>query len=151
VIREYSAPDALPTLRLFARAVREVARQDYTPEQVEAWVGGSRPVVEWNERRLATRTIVCTLDGELAGFSDVSEDGYIDMLFVDPVFTRRGVASELLESHLTTVPGDLWTNASITARGFFSRHGFVVEASQEVALRGQTLTNYRMRLVRDVA
>jgi putative acetyltransferase len=148
VIRAYRADDAAATLQLFTRSVREVARRDYSAEQVAAWAPTDRPVLEWNARRLATNTVLCVVDDQLAGFSDVSPDGYIDMLFVDPAFTRRGVATSLLDSHLASVSADLWTNASITARGFFERHGFEVVSSQNVSVRGQTLTNYRMLLHR---
>jgi putative acetyltransferase len=148
VIRRYVPEDALATLLLFTRSVREIARRDYSLEQVMAWAPGTLEVIEWNERRLSTGTIVSELDGAIAGFSDVSADGYIDMMFVDPAYTRRGVASALLRSLLTEVPVPLWTNASITARGFFETHGFEVVEDQKVELRGQVLTNYRMRLER---
>lgn len=148
MIRTYVPEDALATLLLFTRSVREIARRDYSLEQVMAWAPGSLEVVEWNERRLSTGTVVCELDGAIAGFSDVSPDGYIDMMFVDPAFSRRGVASALLGRLLQDLPVPLWTNASITARGFFESHGFEVVEEQRVELRGQVLTNYRMRLER---
>ena len=140
MIRAYAADDALATLTVFTRAVREVARRDYSLEQVSAWAPDDLPVLEWNARRLAERTSVAILDDEVAGFISVADD-YVDMLFVHPLFTRRGVAAELLAS---AGDGPLWTNASITARGFFEQQGFTVEAEQRVELRGQTLTNYRM-------
>ena len=43
-----------------------------------------------------------------------------------------------------TVPA-LWTNASITARPFFERHGFVVVSEQHPVIRGVPMRNYRMR------
>jgi putative acetyltransferase len=148
ILRPYVIGDALATLVLFTRSVREIARRDYSLEQVMAWAPGSLEVIEWNERRLGTGTIVSEIDGAIAGFSDVSPDGYIDMMFVDPAYTRRGVASALLGHLLDEVTVALWTNASITARGFFEGHGFEVVEEQQVELRGQVLTNYRMRLER---
>lgn len=41
-------------------------------------------------------TIVATVDENLAGFSDVSATGYIDMLFVSLQFGRSGVATAFL-------------------------------------------------------
>jgi putative acetyltransferase len=38
----------------------------------------------------------------------------------------------------------LYTEASITARPVFERHGFHVIAAQEVPARGALLRNYRM-------
>ena len=37
------------------------------------------------------------------------------------------------------------TDASITARPFFEKHAFQVVRSQVMALRGQHLTNFRMK------
>ena len=70
------------------------------------------------------------------------------MLFVDPACQRRGVASALLDTVENAARVQrlavLDTDASITARPFFEKHGFQVVRSQEVALRGQRLTNFRM-------
>jgi putative acetyltransferase len=38
----------------------------------------------------------------------------------------------------------IFTEASLTARPFFERRGFVVVAAQQVEKRGQTLANFRM-------
>jgi GNAT superfamily N-acetyltransferase len=70
------------------------------------------------------------IDGHVAGFTDLDDHGYIDMLFVDPDFGRHGVASALLASVVAlarqrgTVA--LTTYASLTAKPLFERHGFVV-------------------------
>jgi hypothetical protein len=40
--------------------------------------------------------------------------------------------------------GRIFTEAGITARPVFERHGFRVTAEQSVECRGQWLTNYRM-------
>jgi putative acetyltransferase len=159
-IRPYTPDDARDTALLFTRSVREVARRDYTEEQVLAWAPDSLDLASWNERRMRPRTRLAFLDGEsgvagsrladsggdeLAGFSDVDDDGYIDMMFVHPGFTRRGVAAALLGDIRAEGHPSLWSNASISARGFFERNGFVVEREQQVERNGQTLTNYRMR------
>jgi putative acetyltransferase len=142
IVRGYSSPsDALATLEVFTRAVRETARRDYTLEQVLAWAPSALPVLEWDARRAAASTRVAVTDDQIVGFTDVADDGYIDMLFVHPLYNGRGVASALLDS---LGDGPLWTNASITARGFFAHRGFVVEEAQKVVIRGQVLTNYRM-------
>ena len=129
MIRAYTAKDALPTFELYNRSVREVARREPGLE-----------LGEWGARLAALAPVVCVVDDTLAGFSDVRADGYISLLIVDPAFTRRGVASALLRSHLATVSGDLFTDASVTERGFFERRGFVVVGHEE--------SRYRMVLQR---
>ncbi|MEO7124135.1 MAG: GNAT family N-acetyltransferase [Lacisediminihabitans sp.] len=60
----------------------------------------------------------------------------------------RGVARQLLE-HLEAQARSertpmLSADVSITARPFFERHGFTVEAKQHPVKAGVELTNYKM-------
>jgi putative acetyltransferase len=41
----------------------------------------------------------------------------------------------------------IFTEASITARPFFKKRGFVVDAQQEVTMEAETFTNFRMHKV----
>jgi putative acetyltransferase len=89
------------------------------------------------------------IDGHVAGFTDLDDHGYIDMLFVDPDFGRHGVASALLASVVAlarqrgTVA--LTTYASLTAKPLFERHGFVVTEERHFLSRDVELTNVAMR------
>jgi putative acetyltransferase len=146
-VRRYLPSDAAATLRCFQRAVRGTASRDYDHRQIESWADVD--VDAWGRRRADVDTWVAERDGELVGFTDNDDDGYIDMMFVDPDAARTGVASELL-GHLVEFASargsaELTVHASITARPFFERHRFVVDAEQNVELRGSVLTNYRMR------
>lgn len=150
VIRPYDHSDAAETLAVFISAVTETASADYTAEQVQAWAQPDRrDVGTWHAAMLARNSIVATIGGDVAGFSDVSPDGYVDMLFVSPRHQRRGVARQLLahlEAHaLSEGTPALSADASITARPFFKRHGFAVEAEQHPVKAGVELTNYKMR------
>ncbi|MFF2622784.1 GNAT family N-acetyltransferase [Oerskovia jenensis] len=149
ILRAYDESDAEATLRVFLRAVRVTASKDYSPEQVAAWASEDIPLDVWAVKRLQTGTVVAVEGDEVLGFSDVDERGYIDMMFVDPAVTRRGVASALLD-HVTRVARErgaveLTTYASLTARPFFGKHGFVVVEERHPVLRGVSLTNFSMR------
>jgi len=133
-------------MSVFLRSVRGVASRDYDAGQIAAWAQVDRDV--WSYRRLDRPTWVALIDDVIAGFIDLESSGHIDMLFVDPACQRRGVASALLDTvenaaHVQRL-AVLDTDASITARPFFEKHGFRVVRSQDVALRGQRLTNFRM-------
>jgi putative acetyltransferase len=148
-VRDYDPPDAPRTLDVFLDAVTITASGDYSPEQIASWAGPrDREIEAWDSARAECGTVVAILDGDIAGFSDVSADGYIHMLFVSPRFGRRGVASALLveiERRARRLGAiSLSTNASITARLFFEHHGFVLVAQQHPVIRGISLTNYRM-------
>ncbi|ROS23368.1 putative acetyltransferase [Rathayibacter sp. PhB127] len=144
-ILPYAASDAAGTLAVFLAAVTETAAADYSPEQIRAWAG-ERDVPTWHAAMLARNAFVAIIDGELAGFSDVSATGYIDMMFVAPRFLRRGVATRLLaeaESQAPAAP-ELSADVSITARPFFEHHGFVAVAEQHPVRAGVELVNWRM-------
>lgn len=149
VIRDYREQDAAATLAVFLDAVTITASADYSAAQISAWARPQdRSVEEWNEARRRLSTIVAVVDGQIAGFSDVSVSGYIDMMFVSPAFARRGIARALMteiESRATDAgTGSLSANVSITARPFFEHVGFVVEAEQHPVIDGIELTNFRM-------
>ncbi|MGO4535716.1 GNAT family N-acetyltransferase [Leifsonia sp. 2MCAF36] len=150
-IRPYTETDALATLEIFVTAITDTASKDYSAEQIAAWARpGDHDLARWNAARESLNTVVATIGAEVAGFSDVGDDGYIDMMFVAPKFGRRGVAGALL-AHLYDVAlaagsPELYTDASITARPFFEKHGFTVVAEQHPVTRGVKMTNYKMSL-----
>jgi putative acetyltransferase len=150
-IRPYAETDARATLNVFLTAVTETASVHYSAEQIAAWARpDERDMDQWNSARKSLNTYVATIGPEVAGFSDVGDDGYIDMMFVAPRFGRRGVASALL-AHLHDIAvgasaSELYTNASITARPFFERHGFTVVTEQHPVIHGVEMANYRMTL-----
>ena len=145
-LRKYNSRDATATLAVFLAAVTETAARDYSPEQIAAWARpGQRELIDWDESRRTLNTYVAILDGNVAGFSDVSAAGYIDMMFVAPRYGRRGVGATLLSFLERSTPASvLAADVSITARPFFEAHGFVVEAEQHPRIVGVRMTNFRM-------
>lgn len=148
-VRAYDPADAPGTLALFLAAVTETASADYTVEQIDAWADREgRDLGRWDAAMRARGAFVAEIGAELAGFSDVGPDGYVDMMFVAPRFLRRGVARTLLVHGEALARGrgalELSADVSITARPFFESQGFVVEAQQSPVRRGVALTNFRM-------
>ncbi|MFE6995143.1 GNAT family N-acetyltransferase [Microbacterium sp. NPDC057659] len=148
-IRDCRDSDAAATLQVFLDAVTVTAAADYSPEQIAAWARPEkRSIEEWSAAMQRLAGIVAVIDGRVAGFSDVSAEGDIDMMFVSPDFTRRGVARALLtelESRARTAGTPvLSANVSVTARPFFEHVGFSVEAEQHPVIDGVELTNFRM-------
>lgn len=151
LVRAYEPRDAQPTWEAYQRAVRDTASADYSPEQVAAWAPDTVDLAEWNERRLGAHTFVATLEDRVVGFSDVTDDGLLDMLFVHPAAGGRGVARSLVDAVVSKARelglNRLHTHASRTARPAFERFGFVVDrANAENWIRGQNLPNYDMHL-----
>ncbi|MEA9997579.1 MULTISPECIES: GNAT family N-acetyltransferase [unclassified Cryobacterium] len=128
----------------------ETAAAHYSPEQIRAWARPeARELSTWHTARQVRNSYVATVDGVPAGFSDVDTAGYIDMMFVAPSYLGRGVAWQLIahvkararQQQLTELTADV----SITARPFFERSGFTVEAEQNRVTAGVQLTNYKMK------
>ncbi|GAA1581096.1 GNAT family N-acetyltransferase [Kribbella sancticallisti] len=150
-VRAYEPGDAEPTWESYFRAIRDTASEHYSPEQVAAWAPESVDLVEWNERRLAAHTFVAVIEERVVGFSDVTDGGLLDMLFVHSDVGGRGVAKALVESVVARARElgltELHTHASRTARPAFERFGFEVErVNDQNWIRGENLPNYDMRL-----
>lgn len=146
-IRPYQDADADSTIEIFLRAIREVACRDYMPAQIDAWAR-VEDRQEWAVRRASRPTWIVQLCGAPIGFSDLEPDGHLDMMFVHPDHQGIGAASLLLakvEAEARRLALEqITTEASLTARPFFERRGFVVAAPQTVEKRGQPLANFRM-------
>lgn len=148
LLRSYADGDAEATLLMFRRAIRTLASADYSPAQRAAWASDDIDLDAWASARRSANTTIATVDDRVAGFTDVSTTGFIDMLFVDPDFARRGVASALLEWATDAAAANgasmLTTHASLTARPFFEHHGFTCDEQRHPALRGVRLVNFAM-------
>jgi putative acetyltransferase len=145
-IRPYAPEDLDAAIEVFLRAIRETCAAHYDARQIAAWAQADR--AEWSARRLAKPTWVAVSAGTIAGFADLEWDGHLDMMFVHPAHQRAGVATALLRqieraAHEQGI-ARIHTDASITARPFFERHGFRVVSAQSVSVRGQSFANFRM-------
>jgi putative acetyltransferase len=148
VVREYDPNDLPAIVALFERSVHQIACRDYTPAQLAAWAP-ERPDLDAWARRLSTGGVfVSEREDRLAGFARIDESGELDLLYVDPLLERQGVAAELFDSVAAWSRRNgivqLTANVSITARPFLERMGFRVLQSQVVEREGVTLENFRM-------
>jgi len=151
-LRAYRDNDAGATRAVFERAVRLTASGDYSDEQVEAWAPtglSASELAAWGVERAGAQTVVAVEGDEVLGFGDLVDGRLLDMLYVDPSASRRGIATALLTEivSLTRAAGtsEIETYASLTARPLFERHGFEVIEEREPSVRGISMTNFRMR------
>lgn len=145
-LREYNSADLETLAALFYDTVHTVAAADYTKEQLNAWATGKVDLTAWDKSFCAHHTVIATENGEIVGFGDMDESGYLDRLYVHKDFQRRGIAkaicdrleSECKAKHFTT-------HASITAKPFFEHRGYAVLKKQQVERYGVLLTNFVMK------
>lgn len=149
MIRPYQESDLEAVVRLFTDSVHQVADKYYDANQLAAWAPQSPDLTSWAARLASEETLVAEIDAKLAGFISFEFNGHMDLLYTSPVHCRRGVASALLRHAEAAIASrgvsELFTEASLAARPFFERFGFIVTEEQRVQRRGATFLRYAMR------
>ncbi len=144
-IRAYERGDLEALLSLFYDTVHGVNLGDYTAEQVNAWADGQPDRAAWARSLEEHFALVALLDGEIVGFGDIDETGYLDRLYVHRDFQGQGIATALcdrLEAHAGG--GAVRVHASITALSFFLQRGYRLLRAQRVVRKGVALVNFSM-------
>ena len=149
-LRDYCKTDCTELARLFYDTVHTVNAKDYSRAQLDAWATGEVNLEAWNKSFQAHNTVVAEMDGQIVGFGDMDETGYLDRLYVHKDYQRRGVATAICDAlEQNTKAAEFTTHASITARPFFEKRGYTVVKVQPVERRGILLTNFVMKKVRE--
>ena len=148
MIRRYQPGDEIQIRQIFHDAIRQLARADYTPGQLNAWASRRTDADEWRKRCEMKMPYVKELDGQVVGFIEFDPDGHIDCTYVDPAHARRGVMTEIMEAVKQEANEmgltKLFAEVSKTARPFFERHGFVWVQDNRVSIDGISLENFVM-------
>lgn len=135
-------------MEIYTAAIRTLAAPYYPPEVIAAWAPVPPDAARWQERLAPLHTLVAESDGVPAGFASYTDAGYLDFLFTQPAFARRGVATRLyrrVESALLAAGAPRVTaHVSLAARPFFDRHGFQLDAEECVECRGAYLRRFAM-------
>ncbi|WP_028551214.1 GNAT family N-acetyltransferase [Paenibacillus sp. UNC451MF] len=152
IIRKFQASDTSPIVALFYETVHSVNGRDYSQEQLDAWAPRDEEMLKlatWRDSLSRNSTYVAEIGGGMiVGFSDMTSEGHLDRLYVHKDFQRQGIATALVNTLETEARAlglaEIDTEASITARPFFERHGYRVIESQVVERRGIQLVNFKM-------
>ena len=147
-MRKWRPQDLDATIETFRRSVHELAANDYTPEELQAWAPEAADYSEWERRMDISQGWTFEINGKLGGFITTDAPGHIDLLYVHPDYQRMGVATALLELLVadagTRGVTDLHTEASRTAKPFFEQAGFSLVRVQTVTRNGVALENFVM-------
>lgn len=156
IIRRYRAVADDAALRgVFHSAIHRVASRDYTPEQIAVWAPDTFDAAQWAQRMRGIDPWVAEIDGEVVGYADVQDTGYIDHFYVSGHHPRRGIGTALMR-HLhgqaqRMALNELTSHVSLTAQPFFSRFGFVIVEQRMPVVRGVAMSNALMRKPFDAA
>jgi putative acetyltransferase len=147
-LRPFLLADAQRCLEIFHDSIEEIASEDYDADQREAWRARASDPTGFASRLTDALTLVATLDRVVAGFASLKGAEVLDMLYVDPAFSRRGVGDALIDAlvRLAQARGALRVTSDVndTARSLFERHGFIAQRRSLASVDDQWLANTTM-------
>ena len=142
-------PTDVPLLaEIFRAAIEELAAEDYSEAQQEAWASTADDEEEFGQKLASELTLVATYGGAAVGFGALADNTRIDMLYVHPAAAGQGAGAMLCDAleKLAAARGakDLTVDASDSARSFFQKRGFTARQRNTVSLGDEWLANTTM-------
>lgn len=115
--------------RLVYDSVHTLCTNEYTPEELDAWVPPNMYMPAFRNSLYRCYAIVAVNDKkEIIGFMSTEKDGYINRLYTRPDWTKKGVATALLENTEAWARKHkiyrLLLESSKSAEGFYIKNGF---------------------------
>ena len=126
LIREYCEEDFDPVTILW-RVAREVSLPEFQIEKGHFFYEDQ--AYFRNQILKKDRVWVVEVDQHPIAFMAMEND-FIDQLYVDPRYQRKGIGEALLEFARGRSPEHLWLytlQVNVNARSFYEKNGFVVE------------------------
>lgn len=150
-ICSYEPGDAEKLVALFYETVHSVNAADYSSKQLAAWAPEKlrkEKLETWRDSFARNKTIVAKSGGEIVGFCDLADAGYLNRLYVHKDHQRIGIAKRLvgqIEQEAKKLgQKKIRTESSITAKPFFEHCGYTTIHKQVIVRQGVELENYLM-------
>jgi putative acetyltransferase len=147
-IRPFMPADTMALRDLFAQSIEELTAEDYTEDQRLAWIARAEDAEAFADRLEAMVTFIVQVDGEYLGFASLKDNAVIDMLYVHPYATGRGVGTALVDAleRLAAARGaeKITVEASDTAQPFFAQRGYVPQQHNLIPIDDEWLSNTTM-------
>jgi putative acetyltransferase len=127
--------------RLFHDTVHRINQVDYSASELAVWAPDEYDEPRWVSRFIRTRPLVAMDGNFLLGFAELGDDGRIGLFYVHHAHQGEGVGRALMQRMKAEAASRglsrLYCEASITARPFFERMGFVFLEQRELERRGE--------------
>lgn len=143
-------PEDVPVLAaIFVASIDELAEEDYSNAQREAWASAAEDETKFSQRLAGQLTLVATIESSPVGFASLKGTDHLDLLYVHPGFARQGVATALCDAleKLAAARGAaaLRVEASDTAEPFFVKRGYTGQQRSTVTVGDEWLANTTMK------
>ena len=143
-----TAQDVGMITQLFRDTIQNVNSKDYPADEIEDWSSWWTDHDKWQERIEEQYFIKAMIEDKMIGFGSLATDGYLDFIFTHKDYQRCGIAGNIirkLESKAKEQGNNfIYSDVSITAKGFFERQGYIVEKQQFKKSKNKELINFRM-------
>jgi putative acetyltransferase len=148
VIRRFIKEEAEALAEVYRDAVRTIAPQSYTREQVAAWALYPEDLEEFRSRLACGLTLVAEDAGRVVAFGQLQPDDHLAFLYCCGSASRKGLGSEIyraLEAHaFSNGVIEIHTEASRISRPFFEKHGYSTSTVEHVVRFGVEFERFRM-------
>ena len=147
-IRKATISDLPEMQKLYVETIQSVCKNDYNPQQIEAWIYGVKNKERWIEVIEKQFVLLAIIKNQIVGFGTLKDGDYIDFFYIHKDFQRQGIADKILNEleiearkhHSKIITSDI----SITAKPFFEKKGFAVKTEQKNIRLGVELINFKM-------
>ena len=147
-LRPFLIEDTPLLAEIFRASVEELAADDYSESQRQAWTSAADDQEELARRLSDQLTLIATLNGSPVGFASLANNETIDLIYVHPAAAGRGVGTMLVDAleKLGIARGArrLTADVSDSAQDFFEKRGFTATQRNTVQRGGEWLTNTTM-------
>ncbi|PEJ10102.1 GNAT family N-acetyltransferase [Bacillus wiedmannii] len=151
IIRTFHQEDLEQVLQLFYETVHTINAKDYNVLQLQAWAPDRLERESWLQSLEKNISYVADYNGVIVGFGDYNDEHYVDRLFTHKDYQGKRIASYILQKlekeAVNLGHGEIYTEASITAKPFFESKGFICIKEQKKQHNGQIFINYVMKKI----
>lgn len=151
IFRKANISDLNEMQELFVQTIQWVCKNDYNPDQINAWVSGVKNTERWIDMIKTQVVLLVIIEDKIAGFGTLKDSNYIDFFFIHKDFQRQGIAHRILSELELEAKNNhskkLTSDISITAKPFFEKNGFVVKSEQKNMALNVEIINYKMEKV----
>ena len=133
-IRQASKKDVDEIRFLFRDTVTFINSADYKQDEISVWADSYKNVESLTKKILNQYFLVATMSDKIVGFSSLTDNGYLDFMYVHKDFQRQGIAKRLLvEIEMQAeklLLKKIFSHVSKTARPFFEKNGYIKTGDQ---------------------